>query len=99
MPNVTHHARRELALEFGILKHMKSRKIMIFVGFVGGAVAALVAQSIAAKEARPPKWSRDVLDTFFDDARDELEGPRPDYENSVTDHRQANSDAVTDSES
>ena len=33
----------------------------------------------AAKEARPPKWSRDVLDTFFDDAREKLVGPRPDY--------------------
>jgi hypothetical protein len=32
-----------------------------------------------AKEARPPKWSRDVLDTFFEDARDALEGERPDY--------------------
>lgn len=33
----------------------------------------------SAKEARPPKWSRDVLDTFFDDAREKLEGERPDY--------------------
>jgi hypothetical protein len=32
-----------------------------------------------AKEARPPKWSRDVLDTFFEDAREALEGERPDY--------------------
>lgn len=32
-----------------------------------------------AKEARPPKWSRDVLDTFFEDARDALEGERPDF--------------------
>jgi hypothetical protein len=33
-----------------------------------------------AKEARPPHWSRDVLDTFFDDAREKLVGARPDYE-------------------
>jgi hypothetical protein len=31
------------------------------------------------KRARPPKWSRDVLDTFFPDARTELQGKRPDY--------------------
>lgn len=36
-------------------------------------------QPLLAKEARPPQWSRDVLDTFFDDARDALDGPRPEY--------------------
>jgi hypothetical protein len=36
-------------------------------------------EPLLAKEARPPQWSRDVLDTFFDDAREALNGPRPDY--------------------
>jgi hypothetical protein len=27
----------------------------------------------------PPKWSQDVLDTFFRDAREALQGERPDY--------------------
>ena len=31
------------------------------------------------KRARPPKWSADVLDAFFEDAREKLEGERPDY--------------------
>lgn len=31
------------------------------------------------KRARPPKWSADVLDAFFQDAREKLEGERPDY--------------------
>jgi Cytochrome C' len=32
------------------------------------------------KRARPPKWSADVLDAFFPDARTKLVGTRPDYE-------------------
>jgi hypothetical protein len=31
------------------------------------------------RRARPPKWSADVLDVFFEDAREKLEGERPDY--------------------
>lgn len=31
------------------------------------------------KRARPPKWSADVLDAFFKDAREKLVGMRPDY--------------------
>jgi hypothetical protein len=31
------------------------------------------------KRARPPKWSADVLDAFFEDAREKLVGTRPDY--------------------
>jgi hypothetical protein len=34
------------------------------------------------KRARPPKWSPDVLDAFFPDARTKLVGSRPDYEKS-----------------
>lgn len=43
------------------------------------AACVLSARPLSAKEARPPKWSRDVLDTFFDDAREALDGERPDY--------------------
>jgi cytochrome c556 len=42
--------------------------------------AALGPTAFAAKRARPPEWSPDVLDAFFADAREKLEGPRPDYE-------------------
>jgi hypothetical protein len=35
------------------------------------------------KRARPPKWSRDVVDEFFSDARKELSGTRPDYEKTA----------------
>jgi hypothetical protein len=42
------------------------------------SVAAENKQSV--KRARPPKWSADVLDAFFEDARDKLVGERPDYE-------------------
>jgi Cytochrome C' len=50
---------------------------------MGAAIAACVfahaKQSNPPKRARPPKWSADVLDAFFADARDKLEGTRPDY--------------------
>jgi hypothetical protein len=32
------------------------------------------------KQAKPPKWTADVLDVFFPDARTKLVGTRPDYE-------------------
>jgi hypothetical protein len=31
------------------------------------------------KRALPPQWSQEVLDTFFPDAREQLQGERPDY--------------------
>jgi hypothetical protein len=31
------------------------------------------------KRARPPKWPKEVLDVFFEDARTKLVGERPDY--------------------
>jgi hypothetical protein len=58
---------------------MSRWKLVVRIGFVWGAVVAVLAVSAAGKEARPPKWSRDVLDTFFDDAREKLEGSRPNY--------------------
>jgi hypothetical protein len=58
---------------------MSRWKITLRVGLVSGVVVAVLAVSAAGKEARPPTWSRDVLDAFFEDARDKLEGSRPDY--------------------
>jgi hypothetical protein len=56
-------------------------KLVVRIGIAWGAVVAVSVAAVAAvaKEARPPKWSPDVLDTFFDDARDKLEGSRPNY--------------------
>jgi hypothetical protein len=34
------------------------------------------------KGAKPPKWSADVLDAFYPDARTKLVGTRPDYEHA-----------------
>src|SRR5687767_10486989 len=43
-------------------------------------VAALGKESNRPiKRARPPKWTPDVLDAFFEDAREKLVGTRPDY--------------------
>jgi cytochrome c556 len=42
------------------------------------ASAALAgAEEAPPKRAKPPHWSRDVLDLFFDDAREHLVGERP----------------------
>jgi hypothetical protein len=57
-----------------------------------------VTPPLLAQEARPPQWSRDVLDTFFDDARDALNGPRPDYSNQSDVSRSAASKAVDKNE-
>jgi cytochrome c556 len=48
---------------------------------MGLAVGVVMTQAepLVAKEARPPRWSRDVVDAFFDDAREKLTGPRPNY--------------------
>ncbi len=35
------------------------------------------------KYARPPKWPKDVIDTFFPDATAKLVGTRPDYDKST----------------
>ena len=56
------------------------------LGYLSAAVvlAWLAASGVgstgqAAEEAPPPNWPREVQETFFDDAREELEGERPDY--------------------
>lgn len=37
----------------------------------------------SAPRARPPQWSQEVLDVFFDDAREQLVGDRPDFSASM----------------
>ncbi|MCI0335852.1 MAG: cytochrome c [Planctomycetes bacterium] len=64
---------------------MTCRRVQIVI--VGMALSALLPCVAAdakesagpAKRARPPKWSADVLDAFFEDAREKLVGSRPDY--------------------
>lgn len=55
------------------------RPSSVRIALLAAALALSFTRLIVAKEARPPKWSRDVLDAFFDDAREKLDGPRPDY--------------------
>lgn len=76
--NVTQDAPGELAPDSGIIGRMIMRYFVVLVG-LATVLTVLRAEPLAAKEARPPKWSRDVLDAFFDDAREKLTGPRPDY--------------------
>jgi hypothetical protein len=48
------------------------------------SVAALAKESDRpVKRARPPKWTADVLDAFFTDAREKLVGTRPDYDEAA----------------
>src|SRR5436190_20715892 len=46
------------------------------------AAAMLLATEPAGahKGAKPPKWSADLLEAFYPDARTKLVGTRPDYE-------------------
>jgi hypothetical protein len=55
------------------------RRISARFAPLAAALAFVLTPPLVAKEARPPKWPRDVLDAFFEDARDKLAGPRPDY--------------------
>jgi hypothetical protein len=54
---------------------------VVLAGLLVSQGAALLAaqRGEKPKRARPPKWSADVLDAFFEDAREKLEGERPDY--------------------
>jgi hypothetical protein len=63
---------------------MINRGVRIVIA--AAALAAVIGGEFAhakdaspPKRARPPKWSADVLDAFFADAREKLEGTRPDY--------------------
>ncbi len=45
----------------------------------GVAISRADEAAPSKKRARPPQWSNDVRDVFFDDAREKLVGPRPGY--------------------
>jgi Cytochrome C' len=63
------------------LRTMKQRAILLAV--VALCASRPVAGAEPPKFARPPKFPPEVQGVFFDDARKELKGERPDY-----DHRQ-----------
>jgi hypothetical protein len=71
------------------MRSFASLKMMIFARNAAIALATLHCgatllsakeQGSPKKQARPPKWSADVLDAFFEDARSKLVGTRPEYE-------------------
>ena len=57
---------------------MRARIVVIIL--IGGLRLDPVV--VAAERARPPEWTSDVQETFFDDARTTLEGPRPNYKHT-----------------
>jgi hypothetical protein len=58
----------------------RNNLLLMAIALAGPSVALWAAErGDSPKRARPPKWSADVLDAFFDDAREKLEGERPDY--------------------
>jgi hypothetical protein len=50
----------------------------VLVGLWGAATGS-IAEDKEPQGALPPKWPPEVLETFFPDARDQLQGERPDY--------------------
>jgi hypothetical protein len=53
--------------------------VMIAAVACSGLTSAAKEVDKQAKRARPPKWSKEVLDVFFEDAREKLVGARPNY--------------------
>jgi hypothetical protein len=53
--------------------------VLAAAAVVGDGLIVRAGESPSPRRARPPKWSADVLDAFFADAREKLEGERPDY--------------------
>jgi Cytochrome C' len=56
---------------------------LVAIATMSGATG-LAKEAKAPQRARPPKWSADVLDAFFADAREKLEGERADYTRQAT---------------
>lgn len=56
-------------------------RVMALATLAGALFAALATgkESHPPRRARPLQWSADVRDAFFADAREKLEGTRPDY--------------------
>jgi hypothetical protein len=77
------------------------RMIEVVTGCV--LLASIVVVAAAAKDstgptkrARPPKWSADVLDSFFEDAREKLVGSRPEYGAATITAAESRPPATTD---
>lgn len=61
---------------------MRARTIhaLILAAIVCGATSrGFAAEGEDTPRALPPEWPREVVDVFFEDVRDALVGPRPDY--------------------
>jgi hypothetical protein len=57
--------------------------VLALVALLNGASPSVAKEQPGPKKlARPPKWSADVLDAFFEDARAKLVGARPKYDES-----------------
>ena len=61
---------------------MDCRFAALLVALVCGS--GLQADQKMPPRAKPPEWPSDVVDVFFDDARDHLVGSRPNYEAAAT---------------
>jgi hypothetical protein len=57
------------------------KSVFALIVLLCGTVALAAGKSNRQQKfARPPKWSADVLDAFYPDAREKLVGPRPNYD-------------------
>lgn len=56
-------------------------------------------QKAPRKRARPPQWTADVLDVFFDDVRQELVGSRPEYNRALTEAAELGQNQTTAADS
>lgn len=87
-------AERRAAIDNSAVRHSQAERFVntcrrYFVAASSITIAVLLcANAIGVdnepgretKRARPPKWSADVTDVFFEDARKALVGKRPDYD-------------------
>jgi hypothetical protein len=64
---------------------MAMRTRHVFITLIFGFLFPPTAD--AEERARPPKWTDEVQNTFFDDARTTLEGPRHNYADASTQTR------------
>jgi hypothetical protein len=62
---------------------VNTRWVIVLALLLSTSATAAKEPSGSQKRARPPKWSADVLDAFFPDARAKLVGSRPDYEKAT----------------
>ena len=85
------------------MRHFRADKNIVvalaLIALMNGGAELLAERTVRpVKRARPPKWSNDVRDVFFDDARDKLVGPRPDYGSATTIASHVNDAATTPSD-